>query len=161
MRIVVLSDSHGDLVSCKLALSLHSDADIVVHLGDTDEDAEEIAEDMKNKKFIAVKGNAWAPYSRFPECLTEIICERKIFFTHGHLFRVKYSIENLLATGKKQGAEIILFGHTHVPYYEFIDGIHVLNPGSIKKGSMGIVDITPAGVVCFTKNIDKNININY
>jgi len=30
-----------------------------------------------------------------------------------------------------------LFGHTHVQYYEIIDGITLFNPGAIKYGRSG------------------------
>jgi len=42
----------------------------------------------------------------------------------------------------------VFYGHTHLPHYEIIDGIHVLNPGSLAipfdgtLGSFAIVEIS-------------------
>lgn len=38
MRILVLSDSHRDKISLMMAVKLHMEADVVVFLGDGEED---------------------------------------------------------------------------------------------------------------------------
>ncbi len=44
--------------------------------------------------------------------------------------------------------DILLFGHTHVPYTAYDDGMYIMNPGSIGyTGTYGIVDITPSGIM--------------
>ena len=50
--------------------------------------------------------------------------ERMIFATHGH----KFNKDNLPSLKK---GDILLHGHTHIPVNESIDGITVMNPGSV------------------------------
>ena len=54
--------------------------------------------------------------------------------THGHLYRVKYDTAGLANAGLYRGADIVLFGHTHVPFWDSINGMTLLNPGSIGYG---------------------------
>ena len=43
----------------------------------------------------------------------------KIFFTHGHLFRVKYDLYTAACAAKSRNAKVLLFGHTHQPLIDF------------------------------------------
>ena len=67
----------------------------------------------------------------------------------------------LLAYSRKIGAKIALFGHTHVPYNQYHDGIYMLNPGSIafprdcSRPSYGLIDITPKGIITNTTNFNQ------
>ena len=47
------------------------------------------------------------------------------------------------------GARIFSFyGHTHRPLTDYEDGLHILNPGSLRAGgTYGVVDLSDAGVV--------------
>ena len=55
--------------------------------------------------------------------------ERTVFATHGHHFNASH------LPSLKEG-DILLHGHTHVPTFDPVEGIYVLNPGSttIPKG---------------------------
>ena len=50
---------------------------------------------------------------------------------HGHCHYVNARKDMLKSTAKQKGARIALFGHTHVPFCEEMDGILVANPGSL------------------------------
>ena len=54
-----------------------------------------------------------------------------------------------MAAGRAREADIVLYGHTHIAYTGYEDGLYILNPGTARPagGSYGMVDITPAGVV--------------
>ena len=43
----------------------------------------------------------------------------------------KERLQQLIDTAKEQKVDAALFGHTHRPYCEKIDGIWFLNPGSV------------------------------
>jgi len=47
-----------------------------------------------------------------------------IFATHGHIYN-----ENNLP--KLKGFDILLHGHTHVPLHREVEGITIINPGSV------------------------------
>ena len=53
--------------------------------------------------------------------------------THGHTMSVGYDNDRLLQAAKENGADIAMFGHTHLPYLATEDGIMLLNPGSLSK----------------------------
>ena len=61
----------------------------------------------------------------------------RFFCTHGHLYSVNYGIDTLVYAAEEKNCDIVLFGHTHRPFNEFVEGsfgrpkVHVLNPGSI------------------------------
>jgi len=58
---------------------------------------------------------------------------RKLFLTHGNVYRVGEGCRNLAAAARSNGAEGALYGHTHVPSCTVLDGIFLLNPGSIGR----------------------------
>ena len=66
---------------------------------------------------------------------------KKIFMCHGHRYGVKYSYNSIYYRGKEVGADIVLFGHSHLPIIEECDGLTLMNPGSISHG-MGRIDKT-------------------
>ncbi|MFR9068635.1 MAG: metallophosphoesterase family protein [Faecalibacterium prausnitzii] len=41
-----------------------------------------------------------------------------IFYTHGHMYGVKYDLDTLADAASARGAEVALFGHTHIPHAE-------------------------------------------
>ena len=45
-----------------------------------------------------------------------------------------------------------LFGHTHNQYTEYLDGLYIMNPGSVgMNGDYGVIDITPKGDIMLIK----------
>ena len=56
------------------------------------------------------------------------IQNKKILLTHGHRYRVKYGYDRLLSRAKEISADIVVFGHTHVPENTYIDNILLFNP---------------------------------
>ncbi len=38
-----------------------------------------------------------------------------VFYTHGHMYGVKYDLDTLADAAAARGAEVALFGHTHKP----------------------------------------------
>ena len=150
MLIAVVSDTHRSSKYIKLAKELIKDADILIHLGDNVDDVEELERDFKGVVY-AVAGNC--DYSReYPKENVIEINGRKIFFTHGDLYGVKSSINNIYYRGKELGADIVLFGHTHQHIIEKENGMILMNPGSISlprfKGRyVGFIDINDDGKI--------------
>ena len=67
-------------------------------------------------------------------------------FSYGHPYNVKFGYENIIAEAKRRNADIVLFGHTHNQYTEYIDGLYIMNPGSVgMNGDYGVIDITSKG----------------
>ena len=137
MKIGVLSDTHGVIYLAEKALQKMADVDIILHAGDLVSDARHL--ETLNYKVHSVAGNcdSWAME------LNEKILEfrgKKILLTHGHMYRVKYGYEQLLARAKQLLVDIVIFGHTHFPENTYIDNILFFNPGSTvlpKNGGLG------------------------
>lgn len=153
MRILVLSDSHSDVISLRMAIDCVPDADAVIFLGDGANDFNSVLPRIARKKVIAVKGNCDGSLCAFPEKAIEKLDSTLVYCTHGYKEHVKYGLQELKDAARASGAALVLYGHTHTPHVAYEDGLHIMNPGSVRSNSCGVVDITPKGIMCFTKKI--------
>lgn len=136
MRIFVFSDSHGYTAPMENVLKTNlNTCDTVIHLGDCSTDIPAIDRIIGVKPLIYVAGNNGNTLSLFapsvPESKQIELCGKNFYICHGHRLGVKSSYDMLFATGQKYGCDIVLFGHTHVPWKETRGGITIFNPGSI------------------------------
>lgn len=142
MKILVVSDSHGDYNIISRLVRMQTKADVVIFLGDGYEEFQDLKLDFPKKMFLGVRGNNdWScPLPLNDEITLE---GKKIFFTHGHREHVKYGLEMLKEAARQRGADIVLFGHTHEPYTEYDNGLYIMNPGCIHRTccSYGVIDI--------------------
>lgn len=148
MRILVLSDTHGDVSSVRQVLMRQPKAEIVFHLGDGAQDLMDLRSSFPEKMFLQIRGNCdWGSSLPYDE---EIELEGvKIFASHGHLYQVKLGEAELLEAARRRGAAIVLYGHTHVPDNRYEEGLYIFNPGSLHgyHGTYGYIDITKQGIV--------------
>ncbi len=152
MRILVLSDSHRHIANLVEAISNEPAAEVVYFLGDGTYEMDEVTEIFKDKMFIVVRGNCDF-IDTVPLCDIRSVGEAKIYASHGATEKVKLSFVGIKNEAIKNDCNIALFGHTHQKYYSYEDGLHLFNPGSIKEGSYGVIDIMENGVMCFHKNL--------
>lgn len=148
MRILVVSDTHRDSYSLRAALMKQPKAEVVIHLGDGEEEAAAARDSFRDKMFLMVRGNCdWGSILPF-EALTTL-AGKNIFYTHGYTYNVKYGLYDIVSAARSRKADILLFGHTHAALTEYRDGLYIMNPGSLcgSGGTYGILDITPAGIV--------------
>src|SRR5450756_889292 len=112
MHILVVSDSHGNTSNLKEAMLRHPEVTRVLHCGDGEADVAALSAAYPSVRFDAVRGNcdlgALLPLQRLLR-----IAGRRIFMTHGHSYSTKYGVELLLEQGRKERADVVLFGHTH------------------------------------------------
>ena len=145
MLIAVISDSHGNKDSINKIKKKINNADVVLFLGDGENDLAEITIDFTGEVF-AVRGNCDIT-GKYPEEQILEIQGKKIFICHGHRYNVKYGYNSIYYRGKEIGADIVLFGHSHIPIIEEYDGIVLMNPGSISHGmgrlnkTLGYIDL--------------------
>ena len=153
MRILVLSDSHRSNFNLFSAIEEEPTAEVVYFLGDGANEFEEAGMIYsKEKAFIGVRGNCDMS-SSLPEKDVRVICDKKIMATHGYVQNVKFGLEDLQLEAVSEKCDIVLFGHTHMPEKVYKDGIHYFNPGSLKEGCYGVVDITNKGIMCINKKL--------
>lgn len=152
MRIIVVSDTHGNYNALLKVFERNLAADIFIHLGDGEKELDEMVMRFPRLDIRHVSGNCdYASLS--PSVMIIGVGDYKIIAAHGHRHGVKYSLETFKALAQENKADIALFGHTHARFEAFEDGIYFLNPGSAssprdgKKPSYGFIDITKSGIV--------------
>ena len=129
MQLMVISDTHGSTTEIMNVLIENKDITHVVHLGDMVRDAEDIEFAFPQHCIIKVSGNNDI-LSREKEESTFVWNNITFFACHGHKYGVRYSKGPLATRAKETGADICLFGHTHIKFDEVIDGVRLLNPSS-------------------------------
>ena len=131
MKFLVFSDSHEYTNGMDTAIEQHKDITRIIHCGDMASDVYYLESVYGNTHSIcAVRGNN--DFSS-PEPLSRVakVPGHRIFITHGHRQHVKSSLYELIAAARAENCDICIFGHTHTQFYEYKDGLHILNPGSI------------------------------
>lgn len=136
MKILVISDTHGDVKMLRKALDENPDIMHAFHLGDLTADVDAVRADYPERTFYCVCGNNDFG-SQYPPTGLCKLNGRTIYYTHGHLQRVHAHFYGLIAEARQYGADIVLFGHTHIPYATETDGIYLFNPGSASRPRMG------------------------
>lgn len=131
VKILVISDSHGNTAIAEKVIKKHADVDMVIHLGDYFRDANRLEDLFPKLHFEYVYGNSDFMIGDVPmEKVLEIEGQR-ILLTHGHRYSVKWGTERLQAKADKENIQLLLFGHTHISQIEYLPGCIILNPGSI------------------------------
>ena len=128
MVIGVISDTHRYVWAIEKTLEKMKDVDMIIHLGDNVQDVIEIKKYFKGR-IIYVKGNCDF-CSEVPNDIIETIDGMKFLITHGHRYEVKYNIDKLEEKALEIGADVVLYGHTHVSLITYEHGIWFVNPGS-------------------------------
>lgn len=157
MRIIVVSDTHGRSRNLdKVYMKQHS-ADVFIHLGDGIDDISSLKDPNIVNRFVAVKGNVdFSINEPFEKLL--VLEEKRIFLTHGHKYNVKKGYEAFIEAARSKAADIALFGHTHLAYCDFIDGMYILNPGSLERplrgsAKFGIIDIVRGDITAYLADV--------
>ena len=143
VKILIFSDSHGKAHRVRKVLEMHRDADMVFFLGDGMGEAELYTKEF-GLRLVPVLGNCdsyTGLYSYVREEETVSLEGHRIFLAHGHRFDVKYGSSHIAAEAKKRGCDIVIYGHTHVPYSVYRPEpqgpIHIFNPGSLGEPRHG------------------------
>lgn len=161
MDILVFSDSHGHGERIEEVLRRPGvSPSAVFFLGDGLRDLAWI--DLRGVPLYRVSGNCdlFSADGVKDELFVEL-GGVKIFASHGHRYSVKSGHEAFVARAAALGADVALFGHTHIPMTrtyradEVVCGaeikkqLHVMNPGSIgaSDASFGNVSVHKGSVL--------------
>ncbi|MDR1400233.1 MAG: metallophosphatase family protein [Treponema sp.] len=157
--MLVVSDSHSNYSS--LAAILHwvkcRDIGAFVFLGDGISDLA-YASDLAGfyPTWNMVHGNGdWQ--SDVPLSTTLEFAGHRFFLCHGHINRVKESLSSLIVHAQAAGAEVALYGHTHMAFWDEINGILALNPGSAGRPRPN----APASFATISCPTDEWFDIHY
>lgn len=146
MKILVVSDTHSRNQEFIDKVINGERYDMLFHLGDYVEDGQEIARALGVPSYL-VRGNGDYDSNYKLEEVLDIEGNR-IFLTHGHLYRIRFDLSNLYYRAREVAADLVVFGHTHVPLNIEKNGLKIFNPGSpsfprqLKGGkTYGVIDI--------------------
>ena len=131
MKIGIISDTHGNLNSVDDAVAVAQNMEMWLHCGDCVPDAEYL-QTIVDVPVYGVAGNCDWPMG--DTCYERIVdaAGHKIFLTHGHNYGVRYTQEYIMEAAESQGADIAVYGHTHI--VDNVKGsVWVLNPGSASR----------------------------
>ena len=152
MKILVFSDAHGNLSGMEAAVDLHPDAEHILFLGDGVRQAETLSDFYPDRSFTLLSGNCDFS-SDYPSEAVVSLAGVRCFLCHGHTLFVKTDLSQAIARTKAAGASVLLYGHTHIPYCRYENGIYVMNPGSIgsprasSRPEYGLLDISDKGIL--------------
>lgn len=132
-KIGVLSDTHipeRAKILPKKILEEFAKVDLIIHAGDF-ADIEVLRQLEKISKVIAVAGNMDFLDIKHELKEKEIVQVEDVKIAIAHGFGPPNQLVDLLKkTFKKDRPDAIIFGHSHSPMNELIDGILFFNPGS-------------------------------
>ena len=153
MEFLIFSDSHGRVENIQAAIERQiKNPDAILFLGDGARDLDRLF--LIDTPLWAVRGNCdWASSDYVDKNERLLFFEgHTILLCHGHEWGVKGGMGALIAHAAEVGADIVLFGHTHVPTITTIAAgetigktvlsrpMYLFNPGSIGyEGSFGVL----------------------
>ena len=163
MEFLVLSDSHGNPGRLMEIFNKQiKKPNGIFFLGDGIRDLDLC--DFSDTPIYCVKGNcdlfSFGAAEAFQEEKIAEVCGYKVMMTHGHLYGVKYTTEKILHSAAQKCADILLFGHTHMPFERIYMPeckeipdlkkiLHVMNPGAVGgfACSFGNISISSGGQI--------------
>ncbi|SFK75054.1 hypothetical protein SAMN05216390_103104 [Lachnospiraceae bacterium KH1T2] len=129
MKILIVSDTHGKHENLREIINKVKPIDMLLHCGDV-EDGEEIINELAGCETKIVAGNNDF-FSALPRELEFDVEGYHVFMTHGNIYNIALGPERIAEEGASRNADIVLCGHTHKPMVGNVDGIKVINPGSV------------------------------
>lgn len=178
MKLLFISDIHGSLYYARLAMDAYhkEGASNIIILGDVlyhgprnplprEYNPSAVAELLNNYKdrIIAVRGNC---DSEVDSMLIEypmmsdysfVLCNnRRFFLSHGHIFDPDH-------LPKLSEGDVFVYGHTHIPVADQINGVYIFNPGSVSlpkenfENTYGVFENDIIKIKDFQSNIIKEV----
>ncbi|HET7767465.1 MAG TPA: metallophosphoesterase family protein [Chloroflexota bacterium] len=155
LRIVVVADTHSRPHPKSRGLIAAERPDHILHAGDVG-DLEVLDGLRKIAPVSAVRGNIDAHVPELPDTLTIDVCEGdegvlKLLLLHIGVYgaRVRGDVAGM---ARKEGARVVVCGHSHVPFIGRDRDLTVFNPGSMgpRRFSLpivfGVIEIGGQGV---------------
>ena len=147
MRLGVLSDTHmrsPDATLDHLLEELLADTDMILHAGDIVGRA--VLDRLEDHGVIAVCGNMddYEVAGSIPNVREVSAGGKQIVLIHG--WGSRHGLEQrILGRVAGDAPDLVVYGHSHVPFWGKIDGVPMFNPGSsnprARGASVGIIEI--------------------
>lgn len=150
MKIGVISDTHlksPDPVLEYILQESLGDSDLILHAGDIV--SHRVLQRLEESRVIAVCGNMddHEVADRIPQSRIVPAEGKRIGLMHG--WGAKEGLARRVRSHfEPDPPHVIVFGHSHVPFWGIVDGTHMFNPGSAHQarhagnGTIGVLEIT-------------------
>lgn len=165
MTFLIVSDTHGRFERLRELCEKRKRVDALVFLGDGLSDLDYAKVKDFGFTVFAVKGNCDTGRGG----IIAMTAGEELIFTfegvrfyaiHGHTKGVKGGLTNAIYAAEEAGADVLLYGHTHEPFYTYLEKgeynlskpLHVFNPGSLTNYNYGIC-IVEDGVLMLDNEI--------
>lgn len=123
-EIILCSDTHGSSIYLDELERAYPKADLLIHCGDLEDDA------CRYPHWVFVRGNNdWD--NTIPDQRIVSVAGIRILMTHSHLYGYRNREERLAQAAIAQNCQVVAFGHTHVPMVRRVQGVLLVNPGSM------------------------------
>ncbi|HEX6922407.1 MAG TPA: metallophosphoesterase family protein [Bacillales bacterium] len=134
MKIGVVSDTHMPGHAKELPEVLKEglqDVDLILHAGDWQTlDVYEQFRAIAPIEGVAGNVDGNEVISHFGQKKLLELEGYRIGIVHGHLGKGKTTPDRARRTFEKEDVDLVIFGHSHIPFDEEIEGVRLFNPGS-------------------------------
>lgn len=149
MRIGVLSDTHmksPDKVLNHILDNVFKDVNMILHAGDIV--TARVLDRLKERKALAVCGNMddYEIVEALPQVRIIEAENKRIGLIHG--WGSKQGLqERILSRFEEDPPDLVVYGHSHVPFFGKVKGVLMFNPGSASHNiyfdecTVGILEI--------------------
>lgn len=124
VEIIAASDTHGSNHVLEQLEQAYPRADLFIHCGDLEDDA------ARYPRWIFVRGNNDWDFN-MPSFRIIRAGGVRIYICHSHTCSYYRREEQLAKTARENDCQMVIFGHTHIPLGKKVDGILLVNPGSM------------------------------
>jgi uncharacterized protein len=154
MKIGVLSDTHlrsPEPVLDHILEELFHDADMILHAGDIV--SRKVLERLEERDVLAVCGNMddYEVADALPQSRIISAAGKRIGLMHGWGSQEGLA-GRILMRFSEEKPDLIVYGHSHVPFWGKVEGLCMFNPGAASRNrdtgtaTVGIIEIVEGSI---------------
>ncbi len=146
MKIGITGDTHGSMQSLRRVIAAAPPVEQWLHTGDYGRDGLYLKE-QTSLPVLAVSGNCDAGDTSVNVDEFLYLEGYNIWLTHGHRYLHGGNPQELVWWAHRLEANIVVFGHTHVPMVKWYGDVLLVNPGSPSRprsaegATFGVLDL--------------------
>ncbi len=148
MKVVLMSDSHGRNRNIDMIMDIEKDADMFLHCGDIE------CDELTYPFMKTVRGNN-DYYGDYPEMIKLVLGTHRVLMLHSHHVFSRDRMKAMSVLAKQEECDMVFYGHTHVAKDTMVEGIRLINPGSLYYSRDG----RPISYCIVT--IDQDIHVEF
>ena len=130
-KFLLFSDTHGRNAVVRFVLQEFGPFDGAVFCGDGEGLENELMSMPGCPAELFMAAGNCDYYTTLREDAVFPLGKHKVFLTHGHKYALRRNLSTLASFAEKNGCDLCFFGHTHLPCDETVNGVRLINPGSL------------------------------